>query len=321
MTCLFPKQVPRRKGDFLFGSAFDHTVPCGSCKSCRIAKSREVAIRCEHEILMMTQAGRKSCSITLTYAPDHLPEHGFLCHSDVVGFIKRLRRRISDQDNRFYEPGFGSHIPLEERYVLRYYGCGEYGESFKRPHYHLIFFGYVPPDLVFHKYSKKGSRLFQSAFLADVWGLGFVSVGEANFQSCAYAARYVMKKITGDLAKDHYFSHIDGETGEAIFFPREYPMYPHGKGLGRDFYDSYFSDMFPVGTVRGANGKAFPTPKYYNEIFKKESPEEYEKMKRRRQEALSRTRDNRAPERLIAHGAILDTRLNMLKRDFDDGVL
>lgn len=316
MSCTSPCQLPNKSSTGLLMPGHK-TVSCGSCKACRIAAARSVAVRCEHEVRLMAMHNRPSCFVTLTYRPDSLPDNGFLYRPHLSGFLKRLRRRISDQDNAFYANGFGSHIPKEDRLFLRVYGCGEYGEKLKRPHYHLILFGYVPPDLVFHKLTKRGDKLFKSSFLSDVWGHGFVSVGEANFKSAGYVARYCLKKITGDMSHDHYFSHVDSDTGERVVFPKEFALYPHGKGLGRDFYDLFKSDMFPSGSVFCSNGKTYPTPKYYNELYRKESPESYEAMRLARLKIMAATRDNRTERRLSDAEVILDSRINLLKRDFD----
>jgi hypothetical protein len=45
--------------------------------------------------------------------------------------------------------------------------------------------------------------------LTSVWGLGHASVGDLTFESAAYVARYVMKKVNGSLKKSHY-EVIDG---------------------------------------------------------------------------------------------------------------
>ena len=41
---------------------------------------------------------------------------------------------------------------------VRYFHCGEYGEKFSRPHYHVCLFGFGFPDKVFYK-EANGERL------------------------------------------------------------------------------------------------------------------------------------------------------------------
>jgi hypothetical protein len=57
--------------------------------------------------------------------------------------------------------------------------------------------------------------LFTSELLTSVWGLGHASVGDLTFESAAYVARYVMKKVNGSLKQSHY-EVIDYDTGEVV---------------------------------------------------------------------------------------------------------
>ncbi len=112
--------------------------------------------------------------ITLTYDDDHLPSDGSLRAADLQKFFKRLRKSLSP-------------------HKIRFYGCGEYGEQFKRPHYHAIIFGYDFPDKEFHS-KENGNPIFHSPELAKIWPFGFNTVGHVSYESAAYVARYVTKK-------------------------------------------------------------------------------------------------------------------------------
>lgn len=101
--------------------------------------------------------------ITLTYAPEFLPDRALLHHPDVQKFLKRLRKST------------GSRI--------RYFGCGEYGSKTQRPHYHLIVYGLRP--------TYRGSPEHQR--LIDIWGLGHVDVGDVTVQSIQYVCGYTLK--------------------------------------------------------------------------------------------------------------------------------
>ena len=46
-------------------------MPCGNCLACKIQRSREWAMRLLHEL----EYWEKATFITLTYAPEHLPEN------------------------------------------------------------------------------------------------------------------------------------------------------------------------------------------------------------------------------------------------------
>lgn len=94
--------------------------------------------------------------LTLTYGPESLPASGSLSGSDWRAFSK----------------GIG----------YRYFGVGEYGGVFGRPHYHAILFG-VPARVV-------------GDLVAERWRHGFVQVSSFSKERAQYVAGYVVKKWT-----------------------------------------------------------------------------------------------------------------------------
>ena len=93
------------------------SLPCGRCIGCRISYSRDWAVRCvAHADMFLNNS-----FITLTYQDSKLPVNGSLDYTHWVKFMKRLRKK------------FGR---------VRYYMCGEYGETFGRPHYHACLFNF-----------------------------------------------------------------------------------------------------------------------------------------------------------------------------------
>ena len=96
--------------------------------------------------------------------------------------------------------------------------CGEYGSDpdqlsgLGRPHFHACLFNLDFKDKEFYS-ERDGVPLFKSASLSQIWGKGFVTVGEVTFESAAYVARYITKKINGDLADIHY-NKVNYLTGE-----------------------------------------------------------------------------------------------------------
>lgn len=100
----------------------------------------------------------KKAFVTLTYDDEHLPEKGDLQKRDLQLYCKRVYRRV--------EGG------------IRYYGCGEYGERYGRPHYHLAVYGEEDVDL-----------------LSTAWGQGKVDVGFLEPASAAYICGYMVKKF------------------------------------------------------------------------------------------------------------------------------
>ena len=121
--------------------------------------------------------------ITLTYSDEFLPADKSLDYSHFQLFMKRLRKHF----------GVG----------IRFYMAGEYGSALGRPHFHAILFNFDFPDKVFHA-SRGKHRVFRSASLEMLWPFGFSEIGSVTFQSAAYISRYIMKKVTGHVADDHY---------------------------------------------------------------------------------------------------------------------
>lgn len=151
----------------LYGNNF-MTLPCGKCLSCRKSKAEEWSIRCYLESL----GHLNNSFITLTYDDEHNP--GTLVKEHVQKFFKDLRNA-----------GF----------KFRYFCCGEYGEHTKRPHYHILLFGFFPNDIIYHSRTQKGSLLYESPLLQKFWPYGFSSIGLLSPEACCYTARYSMKKI------------------------------------------------------------------------------------------------------------------------------
>lgn len=152
-------------------------LPCGKCIQClnSRAKSWEIRSSLEH------QKYKKSCCLTLTYNDEHLPTFGVLKYKDVQDFMKRLRKRVG--------------LPI------KYMCSGEYGGIKTRPHYHVIIFGYCPDDLRLYARSKKGTALYKSALMTELWQNGFVDVGQVTHQTCRYVSQYCCKKLLNETVK------------------------------------------------------------------------------------------------------------------------
>lgn len=240
-------------------------LPCGRCVGCRLEHSRRWAIRCMHEKKMHLN----SSFLTLTYSDENLPLlHGPLIAQrqtlslrDYTLFMKKLRDRIG--------PG------------LRFFGCGEYGDDLGRPHYHVLLFNYDFVDRRYYKDNKRGEPLYTSRFLDNLWGLGNCVVGDVTFDSCAYVARYVVKKITGKMGPAHY----QGRRPEFVTMSRR-------PGLGRTFFDKYKAEIYQSDSVV-INGVETVPPRYYDELYKELDALRLETLKKRR---LRRDRIRRLQE-------------------------
>lgn len=224
-----------------FNSTFYQEVqlPCGYCDLCVAEKARQTAVRIYHE----AHNHETNCFATFTYTPEHLPENSSLQYSDMQKFYKRLRKRMG--------------IPL------RHFTVGEYGDKGLRPHYHACIFG--------HAFTE-GRRilrtlptlLWTTQELEECWGLGYVSIGALNFQTAAYTASYVTKKLH---AKQQYV-YCDEQTGELI--PLEQPRARASRYLARAWLEKYGDLMYAHDEIV-IDGQPQKPPRQYDEWLKKRS--------------------------------------------------
>jgi len=229
------------------------SLPCGKCMGCRLERSRQWAVRCMHEASLHED----NCFVTLTYSDEFLPFDGSLNKKHLQDFFKRLRHHFS----------------------FRYFSCGEYGDDFGRPHYHVCFFGCDFPDKVLWK-SSGGYSLYESKLLSDVWGMGFCPIGSLTFDSAAYVARYCTKKVTGAASSSHY----QGKQPE-------FGLMSNKPGIGADWYRKWKEDCFPSDYLV-INGVKCKPPRYYDKMLEKEDPLLFEHIKQTRLESAKDDQDN-----------------------------
>lgn len=222
-------------------------IPCHQCIGCRLDNAREWATKMMCEKTLHDD----SIFLTLTYDDEHLPDDGSLHPDHLSKFIKNLRRQI--------EYHYGDK-------KIRFYGCGEYGDNYNRPHYHVVIFGWKPPDG-----QRFNDKLYTSKFIEKIWKNGWCPYGNVTFESCAYVARYVTKKITGKLSEFYY----DGIEPEFARMSRR-------PGIGRDFWEKYQSQMIRDDYLVIRDGVKVPLPRYFNKIFEEYYPEKYEEVKQQR---------------------------------------
>lgn len=267
-------------------------VPCGQCIGCRLDRSRNWAIRCLHEASLY----ENNCFITLTYDNDHLPSDLSLNKKDLQKFFKRLRRYLDHHENS---------LPI------RYFACGEYGDSTNRAHYHACVFNYSFPDRELWSV-RDGIRLYTSETLNTIWGKGYCVIGDVTFDSAAYVARYVMKKQTGKQSKLKY-QFVDDSTGEIHQVEPEFNLMSRRPGIGREWFEKFKGDCYPKDFIN-VNGKEVKPPKYYDRLYDLESPEEMEAIKLNRVEYAKTHAENNTGERLATREQLQKLRAKMLVR-------
>lgn len=271
------------------------TLPCGQCIGCRLERSRQWAVRCMHESQMHTH----NSFVTLTYNDESLPADYSLNYRHFQLFMKRVRKAVGN---------------------CRFYMCGEYGETYSRPHYHACLFGLRPNDLYNWRKSGAGFQLYRSPSLEKLWDLGNVEVGDVTFESAAYVARYIVKKVTGPEAEDHY-SIVDPITGEIHARPAEFTKMSLKPGIGFTWFQRYKSEVFPLDrvVVRGAECKP---PRYYRDVAATEVSGIKDALKfdavahNRYLQYLEVAEDN-TPARLAVKEAVTRARIKNLHRSIE----
>lgn len=265
-------------------------VPCGRCIGCRLEHSRQWAMRCVHESIMHEQ----NSFITLTYNDEHLPDNLSINKRDLQLFIKRLRKSLNGKE-------------------VRYYGCGEYGDKLGRPHYHMCLFGHDFDDKEIHRYgtgtrTKAGTRrgefdLYWSPTLEKVWGNGFCTIGELTFESAAYTARYITKKITGPPSKDHYKERLP-----------EFAIMSRKPGLGTKFLEKYFNDVYPKDFVT-INGKKYRPVRFYDNKLMHRELKTYDLIKKKREEKTENICENRLYQKELYRSKIIKPLVRRLENE------
>lgn len=264
-------------------------VPCGQCIGCRLDRSRMWAVRCVHEASLHD----RNCFLTLTYDDEHLPADRSVNVKHFQDFMKRLRKHTGAK--------------------IRYFHCGEYGGQTLRPHYHAILFGFDFDDKELFKVSDS-SRLYRSPLLERLWSFGFCTIGDVTFQSAAYVARYVLKKINGEEAENHYTRYND-LTGELWRVAPEYITMSRRPGIGHGWLQKYSSDVWPDDFIV-VDGKKIRVPRYYdNQLV----DEDLALIKADRKDRALEHLDNNTPERLKVRERVQEERAKQLKRGLYDG--
>lgn len=284
-TSLVNKDTGKQRLKFVTGDdifKFDtFPVPCGQCIGCRLDKSRQWATR----IALEKQMHDDSIFLTLTYDDEHLPEDGSLNKNEISKFMKNLRRQLDY---------YGYHKKI------RFFGCGEYGDNYSRPHYHLIIFGWRPKDAKRYK-----GDLFTSQFIEKIWKNGWCPFGNVTFESAAYVARYVCKKITGDYAEYFY----DGLEPEFVRMSRM-------PGIAREWLEKFQSDVLRDDVVIIRNGIKCKPPSYFDKIFEEYYPSHMEDVKKRRVEEGKKNLSKDVSERGFIYDVNSKYSLENLEREF-----
>lgn len=266
------------KGDPLKGQK----IPCGRCIGCRLEYSRQWAVRCVHESKMHIN----NSFLTLTYNDENLTwgnERPTLYPPDLQLFMKRLRKQTGEG--------------------VKFFACGEYGEKNQRPHYHMCLFGHDFEDKVIYS-KRKGITNYESETLNRIWGNGTCIIGDVNFETSAYVARYIMEKKTGPKAE--YYER------EKII--PEFVRMSRRPGIGASWYEKNKGDVYPHDYLIIRNGIKCKPVKYYNEKYSLSNPTEMLNIKEHRKQQLEKQAENNTTRRLADRRQIKEAQMRQLVR-------
>lgn len=284
-------------------------LPCGQCRECRLSRSRVWALRCVHEASLYSE----NCFVTLTFNDDNLNPQGTLVKSDFQKFMKRLRKHHNGLEAVNVHSGESSRI----HFPIRYFHCGEYGSKLTRPHHHACIFNFDFHDKRLWKI-RDGVRLYRSPELERLWPYGYCTVGDVTFESAAYVARYIMKKVNGDQAASHYVE-VDEDTGEMFYLEPEYITMSRRPGIAKDWIEKNYTDVYPKDFTT-INGKKFKPARYYDQIYDLVNPEDMERVKRKRLTEMRSKKDENTMSRLRQRDAILKSKAKKLVRGLENDV-
>lgn len=257
-------------------------VPCGQCLGCRLDWAADWALRCEKE----AKCWPHNSFVTLTYSDDELPigatTRSTVSKREFQLFMKRLRFELGDG--------------------IRFFASGEYGDQNDRAHYHALLFNCAFPDRVVWRKSR-GNTLYRSPLLERLWPFGFSTIGDVNYQTSNYVARYVVKKLRGSLAQQQY---ADREP--------PFVLMSRNPGIGAAWFAKHSADVYPSGTVVYGEGKQRRAPRYFDKLHSREKPIEVALAKGNRKISAAVARSKSSPAVLSNREQNLKARLTLSGR-------
>lgn len=290
-------------------------LPCGKCIGCRLEKTRQWAVRGMAELITTKEKGYESCFLTLTYSDKYYPKNGCLkeAQPDIQKFIKRLRARHPEI----------AHYDEDGKLVsdIRFFYSGEYTPTSQRPHWHIIVYGYDFPDKEPIELSDSGKILYHSKELEfynagkpPLWNLGIHRIGDVEYDSIRYVAKYITKKLDGVQAHEinegdflRYYERFIPDTSEIVTVSPEYCETPRRPGLGHDFLVKYWDEIYPSESIVFNKENPQRTTKYFDKLLEDINPDLLEKVINDRRNYVLNTQEEHSKERM-------DTKEGITKR-------
>lgn len=222
----------------------EYHLPCGKCEGCLMDRMQQWVFRALCEL----DEHENSFFLTLTVDDNHIDAifpGKRLQYRPFQLFLKRLRRLLGP---------------------FRFMMCGEYGSHTLRPHYHVIVFGAVPPDLeLLYTDSDKGYSVYTSSLVGGCWSdpldgssYGYHTISQANEATIRYLVGYVLKKVPESMGGFRPFLRVSSRPALGLSFFRKYYL-----GLYSEDYKGDFPNSFVF-----LGKKHLKLPRYFDKRFK-----------------------------------------------------
>ena len=287
----------------------EFVVSCGQCIGCRLDHSKSWAVRSVHESRMH----KLNSFLTLTYNEDEVPWDFNLNPDHHTKFMKRLRK----------------HSEAKYGLDIRYYMCGEYGSdrfhpvtgellSMGRPHYHYLIFGWYPRDAQYLR-THRGHHYYRSEELEKLWPYGYSVVGHVTPETCAYTARYVLKKQTGkESIYEPKQNYVEG-YGLVDRLP-EFSRMSLKPGIGASWFAKYGKqDVYDSGDFVVIGGSRYSTPRYYDTLMERLDVDFLTGVKEDRARSAAEYESNNTYERLLVREEVHKIKARKLIRGYENG--
>ena len=197
-------------------------VPCGKCPECVKAKYYSWLFRLDKEL----ERSDNPLFVTLTLENKNITwtnqGNKTLCKRDLQLFFKRLRK--------LHEKTYPTYSKK-----IKYYAVGEYGSRTKRPHYHIILFNVLDPNMVH-----------------VAWGQGHTMSVPLQNGGTNYVLKYLQKppqKKSSDPELQREFSLMSKNMGDNYLTPAIEKWHNNPENC----------------FVRTFQGFKMPIPKYYKD--------------------------------------------------------
>lgn len=202
--------------------------PCNHCQNCITRRQGQLEFLAKRELIDRYNRGQGASFVTFTY------ENGYVPTSKVTGNMTLRRKDLKDFNKRIRENLSRSILNHDFKYIY----CGEYGDNYGRPHYHVAYLGLT--DVEITNLSRK------------CWKYGIVDVGTLGNGGLRYIMDYFGKQQLYHMNEKIIMNQNDEEA----------PFLYHSINLGKDWILRNTERIIDEGFTFIYNKKRQFLPKY-----------------------------------------------------------